>query len=287
MKVITVRYLGRQPVPIGRTSGLANLALILPRRRHGAFTLVELLVVIAILAILAGLLLPALGKAKTSAQKVNCISNLKQLQFCWMLYAGDYDDTMPFNKYLSNLNNSDRNSWLVGNPQLETNTTYIRRGSLFRYNSSVGIYQCPADKSIVNTKLRMPRTLSYSLNLYLHGPDDPTISPAYDLKLRKTKLGHLIAPGPAGTFVFGDQSDKSIIDGFFRVVSFTRVSAMGNVWASVPSDRHNQSGNFSFADGHVETWKWRWPKKHEAWQPAKTPRDQQDLERLQRALPVP
>src|SRR5207245_2298988 len=122
----------------------------------------------AILAILASLLLPALGRAKAKAQSIACINNLKQLQLAWQMYSEDNNDVLPLNDAVGSgawgTYRSTAHSWVVGNALNDTNDANIKLGTLCRYAGSSAVYKCSADKSTVLNKPQFARTRHYSMS---------------------------------------------------------------------------------------------------------------------------
>jgi prepilin-type N-terminal cleavage/methylation domain-containing protein/prepilin-type processing-associated H-X9-DG protein len=216
--------------------------------RDRAFTLIELLVVIAIIAILASLLLPVLSRAKSRALTISCLNNVKQLQVCWHLYVLDNAGWLPPNKAQTGAQTLGTDSWIGGGAQIDTTPTNIQNAVLFKYNTSIAIYHCPADKSLV-PGTTIQRFRSYSISWpWMSGNLDSVYT---QINQRESDIRD---PAPSLASVFFDENEDSINNGGIGIHP-----AGTWAWWDWPASRHNKGCTLSFADGHVEIWHWRDP----------------------------
>ncbi len=237
------------------------------------FSLIELLVVLAVIAVLAGLLLPALAQARRQAGRSQCINNQRQLLFAWHLYSNDNAELAVANGHgtpgpsialSSTLNDvSLPKFWVPGDDHFYyaafTNAQWLTdpQQALFAsYLRSTLIYKCPEDKSArtVPGVGRFPHVRSYSLNAYVGWAVD-----ADELNLQYrffNRTADMVGLSPASLFIFQDVHPDNLCYPAFVV----RMPVEPEQFFHYPSSLHNGRGVVAFADGHAETHRWVDPR---------------------------
>ena len=209
-----------------------------------AFTLVELLVVIAIIALLMSILMPALNKAREHGKRIVCLNNLRQITFCWIMYADENDDKIV--NGMGGVNRTDEKAWVgkcwhdsygsgVQLPVPEQ-IEQIKLGALWPHCKNLDLYRCP-------TAFR-GEMVTYAAMDGVNGiPRTGTKKKGCWVK-RRVQIKQ-----PAHRMVYIDE-------GWVTPDSYA-VYYKDKMWWDDPTVRHSQGTNFSFADGHSEFHKWR------------------------------
>ena len=226
------------------------------------FTLIELLVVIAIIALLMGILMPALQRARKMAQSIACTSNLRSLMIAWRTYGDSNDDKLV----ACQDGMPGRPNWISGGLSF-TNAPVnwdihndLTRGPLWSYaGENAKVFKCPADMAKVtdSSGRTVPRVRSNSMSQVFGYGEWLNSSPAnrsQNVWRTYAKFSRIVHP--VRTWVFVDEHPDSINDAAFANACTDAHSPGAARVIDFPANYHGGSCGFSFADGHAVIHKW-------------------------------
>ncbi|MCK4888164.1 MAG: type II secretion system protein [Planctomycetes bacterium] len=271
----------------------------------GAFTLVELLVVISIISLLMSIMMPSLNRAREQANRMDCMSNMRQLTLSWMMYAHDNDgklcspDTgwIDYDYGLPCPSRYGRPHWVLGGPSAPTlyyfnhigdSEIAIKEGVLWPYVQNIDIYHC---KMHSDEFLR-----SYSMSNTMGG--QPLMADLYR-KWQFNDIANISRPSEKLVFIDAKTGKRWLAWSFFPIqYSVAETLRWGSkkgikkrCWREyqLVTQRHCGGCNISFADGHCKYWKyedWRTVKlaEEELWPSNPVHEDNADLEYLAKLL---
>jgi prepilin-type N-terminal cleavage/methylation domain-containing protein len=243
------------------------------------FTLIELLVVIAIVALLAALLMPVLRSAREAGRRAACMGHLRQLQLAWQTYAEDHDGLIVSSVAIQWVKAPEK-AWLIdapsgGTPQSAGDVeAWMRTGALAPYLGNVKVYRCPSqikrDLSLITAGFPwyVNWLSAYGIVSPMNYPFpagwEETVAKARGasrIPVRVTRLSQLSPPGPARRMVFVDTGCPSLtVSGPPNEVILGDNSLSRKWWGNGPPIHHSKGTCTSFADGHVQYWKWKDPR---------------------------
>jgi prepilin-type N-terminal cleavage/methylation domain-containing protein/prepilin-type processing-associated H-X9-DG protein len=239
-------------------------------KHNNGFTLIELLVVIAIIAILAAMILPALARAKSKAQQVNCLSNMRQWGLADSLYVGDNNEVFPWPRYqVSQTAIQDNPTWteVVSFHDLNQGND-VWFNALPSYVGGKPLYSWainPVGFAKISSIFICPTAFSRGINSGdsspSHGFMDAAARPLFDYAMNSKSLANESANAilkssmvvhPAAFVLFSDVRDRSDDMPFYVVGSANQTDlATPHCYTTRFSARHDAGGNITFSDGHA------------------------------------
>ncbi|NQV35887.1 MAG: prepilin-type N-terminal cleavage/methylation domain-containing protein [Phycisphaeraceae bacterium] len=228
-------------------------------KTNPGFTLIELLVVIAIIAVLMGILMPALRAVKQQAASINCMANCRSLSTAWFMYAGDNEGRIVPAQM------REFDTW-IGTPKSVTGTLYtsqqttpvvededeirgIEAGLIYKYVEDAGVYHCPADNIRISVHDQTKVFATYALPACLNGwpvGGNPQI----------TNIDKIKSPSTKYNFIESAETRNFNMNGRFVMGAPEYTGSPEWKWWGPMAVNHNKGSVLGFCDGHAEKHVW-------------------------------